>query len=500
MLPGVGIFGSDPISKVLIQILKHFDFEVHAVWTNNLIEVVPNNSLNKLNNKSLTNLEPDLHKLAHNSSQSSAKLITTSIDNVLLNKNVNLVFVCCQPNLHSQIATKALGIGKNVICLFPTCKDLEEIQHMINSARYYPSLMSSISYGGLKYLNEFKLLKQSLQLVGQIKSCNIVVNCQNLALTRNNLLTKSKTDNASVTDFKKEHQRSGSISSLIDNINLAASQSQSSESINWLSDRDLGAGVLNRFGASIISMILNLFDNRRITKVYGCLKTFIDELDSDTKTKGNNYRKITADDYCTFQLNLEPESILVSVCINSIAQSKYSQEVSLCGTKGVLQWTSSNSKIQFRSTNKSVVTKVIEQQKLKSNNSTIDSLLSNSSIYFETEIVCDTQPLNLDSNNNNLLLSNNLSKASEIFLNSYKNMEEKYPELPLLYIKGLFYYLENVKKKFLERNINNNSNSNSDKQQKNCSLDNFEHTKIVQSIVKHITISSLENRWITVNY
>ena len=88
MLPGIGIFGSDPISKVLIQILRHLDFEVHSVWTNHY------------------DVEIELQK---NEIFHLSKVVTTSIDNVLLNKSVNLVFVCCQPNLHSQICTKALG-------------------------------------------------------------------------------------------------------------------------------------------------------------------------------------------------------------------------------------------------------------------------------------------------------------------------------------------------------------------------------------------------------
>ena len=88
MLPGIGIFGSDPISKVLIEILRHFEFDVHAIWT----------STGDNNTKNLIK---------------SNNLITNSIDNVLLNKNVQLIFVCCQPNFHSQICTKALGMYSN---------------------------------------------------------------------------------------------------------------------------------------------------------------------------------------------------------------------------------------------------------------------------------------------------------------------------------------------------------------------------------------------------
>jgi predicted dehydrogenase len=109
MLPGVGIFGSDPVSKVLIQLLKHFEFEVHAIWTNHLVD----SSLSS-NNTSVNSSGSGggIQKSCSGTSMDSRllpKLITTSVDHVLLNKNVNLVFVCCQPNLHAQIASKALG-------------------------------------------------------------------------------------------------------------------------------------------------------------------------------------------------------------------------------------------------------------------------------------------------------------------------------------------------------------------------------------------------------
>ncbi len=98
MLPGVGIFGTDPIAKVLIQLLQHFGFEIHAIWTNNY-------DLNLIKDS-----KPSTNETHENGFfELNKSLITTSIDNVLLNKNVDLVFVCCQPSLHSQICSKALG-------------------------------------------------------------------------------------------------------------------------------------------------------------------------------------------------------------------------------------------------------------------------------------------------------------------------------------------------------------------------------------------------------
>jgi hypothetical protein len=123
MLPGVGIFGSDPVTKVLIQILKHFDFDINAIWTNyyeleqtasmtTTTQQHPHNSNNNNNNRKVvsTNEAATNAVVVGASRLPLNKLITTSIDNVLLNKSVNLIFVCCQPNLHSQISTKALGL------------------------------------------------------------------------------------------------------------------------------------------------------------------------------------------------------------------------------------------------------------------------------------------------------------------------------------------------------------------------------------------------------
>ena len=98
MLPGVGIFGyDDPSAKILIQLLTHFGFEIHGIWTNNTDYVIVDDDDDDIINSNNEKLK--IRK----------ELITTSIDNVLLNKNVNLVFVCCQPTIHSQIVTKALG-------------------------------------------------------------------------------------------------------------------------------------------------------------------------------------------------------------------------------------------------------------------------------------------------------------------------------------------------------------------------------------------------------
>lgn len=97
-------------------------------------------------------------------------------------------------------------------------------------------------------------------------------------------------------------------------------------------------------------------------------------------------------------------------------------------------------------------------------------------------------------------------KSAELFLNSYKNMEERHPELPLIFIRGLYHYLEHVKREFIEldklkKQQKYQQSASAPKTSDNSpKLESFEHTRIIQTIVKSISTSSNENRWITVNY
>ena len=87
------------------------------------------------------------------------------VDDVLLKKDVALIIILCPPSLHSQIAVKALGIGKHVVCGVPgglgqaECLRMVQVQlagalnmgsscaWMFQAAQYYPSLMAVLAYG-----------------------------------------------------------------------------------------------------------------------------------------------------------------------------------------------------------------------------------------------------------------------------------------------------------------------------------------------------------------
>lgn len=68
------------------------------------------------------------------------------MDDVLLRKDVELVLVLCPPNLHSQIAVKALGIGKHVLCDRPAGLSQCEALKMVLAAQYYPSLIGLLNH------------------------------------------------------------------------------------------------------------------------------------------------------------------------------------------------------------------------------------------------------------------------------------------------------------------------------------------------------------------
>lgn len=77
MLPGIGVFGTGPVVKVLVPILRENGFKIEAIWSRTI-----------------------------NDAQDAAKdlnipFYTNKIDDVLLRKDVDLIFVLC-----SRISTR----------------------------------------------------------------------------------------------------------------------------------------------------------------------------------------------------------------------------------------------------------------------------------------------------------------------------------------------------------------------------------------------------------
>ncbi|XP_064082623.1 glucose-fructose oxidoreductase domain-containing protein 2-like isoform X5 [Macrobrachium nipponense] len=111
MLPGIGVFGTGDIVRALVPFLRAKGFRVEAVWGRTL--------------DAAENVATELNIPFH----------TNKVDDVLLRKDVDLVFIICQPDLHAQIAVKALGIGKHVLCDRPAglCQRATRVHGMMRT-------------------------------------------------------------------------------------------------------------------------------------------------------------------------------------------------------------------------------------------------------------------------------------------------------------------------------------------------------------------------------
>ncbi|CAH1779890.1 unnamed protein product [Owenia fusiformis] len=260
MQPGIGVFGTGTTIRCLVPIFKSCGFKVEALWgrTKELADDVAR----------------DL----------SIPFSTNKVDEVLLHKEVDLVFIACPPHLQSPVAVKALGIGKHVICAPPAGPEQLDAFKMVNAARYYPSLMSIMCHG-LRFVPAFTKMK--------------------------NLL-----DDGYIGDLYLIEARVHSGSLL-------------KEKYDWTCDDLMGGGVLNIHGSGIIDVITFL-TNQTATRVHGMLRTFTKQTD-----KICGIRQITSDDYCTFQMELN-RGAAATVTLNNHVPGQYSHEILVCGSKGRL--------------------------------------------------------------------------------------------------------------------------------------------------------------------
>lgn len=258
-LPGIGIFGTSSAAYLLIPVLKEKGFHVDAIWgwTSDAAEAAA---------RSL-----------------SVPFSTNKIDDLLLRKDVDLVIILCPPSLHSQIAVKALGIGKHCVVSQPGGLCQNESLRMVQAAQYYPSLLAVLTHG-LRFLPNFMVMRRAIQegYIGDVTVCDVRINC----------------------------------ASLIDN------------NYSWTCDSTMGGGVLSLLGSHIIDLLTHL-TGQRATRCHASLKTF-------TRTTDNikGIRQITADDLAVLQLQMT-DGVFATVSINS-QLSGFSQEVVVCGSSGHL--------------------------------------------------------------------------------------------------------------------------------------------------------------------
>ncbi|XP_030556575.1 glucose-fructose oxidoreductase domain-containing protein 1 [Drosophila novamexicana] len=264
MLPGVGVFGTGEIANVLVPLLREKGFEVKAIWGRTLREA-----------KETANAQ-------------NVAFYTNVIDEVLLRKDVDLVFIVCQPFLHAEISVKALGIGKHVVCDKPAGLHQADSMKMVRASQYYPTLISLVNHP-LRFLPAFTQMRRCLQ-EGVIGPLGDVV----------------------LMDVRVQ------MGTLFP------------EKYNWMCDAQMGGGALNLVG-SVVDLVHFLLQQHAV-RVHGVLRAY-------TKTTGaiNGIRQITAPDFCNFQMELA-SGTLVTVALHShtVPTKTFSQEVLVYGSKGHL--------------------------------------------------------------------------------------------------------------------------------------------------------------------
>lgn len=101
-------FSAGNLVSVIVPFLREKGFKIEAIWSRTISEA--EQAAKTLN----------------------IPFFTNKIDDVLLRKDVDLIFIMCSPNLHAQIAVKALGIGKHVVCDKPAGLSQHEALKMVS--------------------------------------------------------------------------------------------------------------------------------------------------------------------------------------------------------------------------------------------------------------------------------------------------------------------------------------------------------------------------------
>ncbi|XP_014849520.1 PREDICTED: glucose-fructose oxidoreductase domain-containing protein 2 [Poecilia mexicana] len=262
MLPGVGVFGTGSTARVLVPLLQTEGFEVHALWGRSEEEACC--------------LAKELGIPFH----------TSRSDDVLLHQDVDLVCIYIPPSMTRQIAVKALGIGKNVVC--EKAATAVDSFKMVTAARYYPQLLSMMG-NTLRFLPAFVAMHQLLEegYVGDIQVCDVRVYGP----------------------------------SLLD------------QSYGWTCEELMGGGGLHIVGSAIIDL-LSYLTGTRAHRVHGLLRTFVQQ---NNLIRG--IRRVTSDDFCFFQMLMGgtgSSGVCCTVTLNFNMPGSFVHEVMIVGSAGRL--------------------------------------------------------------------------------------------------------------------------------------------------------------------
>lgn len=262
----VGLICPCEYAEYYVTYLKKLNFVIRALWT------------------------PSLEVTIQFAAEHEIPFAANRPDEVLLRKEVEMVIITDRPSIHSQIAVKALGIGKHVLCDSPAALTSTDAYKMVQAAQYYPQLLSLVGYG-LRQLEVFKKMKSLVAdgFLGTPVVCEVIVRCG--AIFR--------------TEF------------------------------DWLWEFPMGGGVLNVVGSHVIDLISYLLGSKS-NRVQGLVRSLRRTLNDEDSFSGYCHRKLNADDFASFLLKFDNDDVSATCTLNSLCDGQFYQEIYLCGPDGQL--------------------------------------------------------------------------------------------------------------------------------------------------------------------
>ena len=207
---------------------------------------------------------------------------------LLVHPEVDLVYVATDPALRAEVAVKAITSGKHCVSLSPISVGISDGEKMLSVSRYYPQLLSLVECH-LRHLPASQAMRELLDA----GYCGRV------------LVAEARVVMGSLVGAE--------------------------EAYSWRCDPTVGGGALSNVGSHVIDLVS--FTTRvRLSRVQGTLRTFRPQTRSV-----HGFRRITSDDFCSFQGELEGGEAVATVNINTHSQEhRYDFEYSVTGTTGRL--------------------------------------------------------------------------------------------------------------------------------------------------------------------
>ena len=264
-LPKVGIFGGGPLTNEIVPSIIKAGFDIIAVWTE-------------------ISEEAD-----HIAQKFGIEFSSSNMDDVLLHKDVGLLIIASPPITHSQIAVKALGIGKHVYVSAPCSISTAQVLRMVQSAAYYPNLIARVGYPlrSAPVVSEMKKRISDGYLGKSIKHCDARINCPSLVAR--------------------------------------------DSSFSWRCSEIMGGGVLAQYGNPLFDLISYL-TNQKVCTLHGVVRTV-----QKSTHKINGIRTITADDVASLTFETESNT-LGTMTLSSLGgcDGAFNQELIMTGDEGQL--------------------------------------------------------------------------------------------------------------------------------------------------------------------